>query len=242
MDIRLMSPAMAPMAGATDLAFRFMTRRFGCKLAFTEMVSANALIFENPVTLSILETAIEDHPVGVQLFGGDPEVMSKATAIVSEMPFDIIDINMGCPAPKIVKNSYGAALMREPDRARDIILSVVGSTKKPVTVKIRKGWDDESVNAVQIAVIAEACGAAAITVHGRTRTQFYSGKADWDIIRRVKQAVSIPVFGNGDVFSAEDAARMLDETGCDGVAVGRGALGNPWIFEHICSYLKNGRL
>lgn len=242
MDIARLSPAMAPMAGVTDLACRLVARRHGCRLAFTEMISANALVYENLKTINMLKTTPEDHPVGVQLFGGAPGVMAEAAAIVSEMPFDIIDINMGCPAPKVVKNAYGAALMLDRKLAGDIIKNVVRSTQKPVTVKIRKGWDESHVNAVEIAVIAEACGAAAITVHGRTRSQFYSGRADWDIIRQVKQAVNIPVFGNGDVFSAEDAARMLCETGCDGVAVGRGARGNPWIFKEIIEYLNSGTL
>ena len=182
-----------------------------------------------------------ERPVSLQLFGSDPHILSDIAARLEEGPYDIFDINMGCPVPKIVKNGEGSALMKDPALVEEILTAMVRAVKKPVTVKIRKGFDDSSVNAVEIAKIAEACGVAAVAVHGRTREQFYSGKADWDIIRRVKEAVRIPVIGNGDVFTAEDAKRLVDTTGCDGIMVARGAKGNPWIFREITEYLDTGR-
>ncbi|MDI3534364.1 MAG: tRNA-dihydrouridine synthase [Thermosediminibacterales bacterium] len=227
---------LAPMAGVTDLPFRLLVKREGCGLVYTEMISANGLYYENQKTRRLLATADEEKPVAVQIFGSDPGIMAKAAKIVSNYSFDIIDINMGCPTPKIVNNGSGAALMKDPDLAEKIIKSVVESTEKPVTVKIRKGWDSSSVNAVEIAQRAEAAGVKAIAIHGRTRSQFYSGKADWEIIKKVKEAVDIPVIGNGDVTSPEDAERMLQQTGCDAVMIGRGALGDPWIFSRVNSF------
>lgn len=234
--------ALAPMAGVTDLPFRILCKEQGCGLMCTEMVSAKALLYKNKNTKSILETLPKERPIAVQLFGSDPEIMGEIAHELEEGPFDIIDVNMGCPVPKIVNNGEGSALMKDPKRVEAILTSMVKKVKKPVTVKFRKGFNDASVNAVEIAKIAEGCGAAAVAVHGRTREQYYSGKADWDIIRQVKEAVGIPVLGNGDIFRPEDAKRMIDETGCDGVMVARGAKGNPWLFHRINRYLDTGEL
>jgi tRNA-dihydrouridine synthase B len=228
---------LAPMAGVTDLAFRSLCREFGADLAFSEMVSAKAMGFNDKKTFSLLNFDGEPHYRAAQLFGSDPEILSKAAFTASGL-VDIIDINMGCPAPKITGNGEGSALMKNPDLAAEIINRVCKSTDKPVTVKIRKGFDETSVNAVEIARIAEENGAAAITVHGRTTSQHYSGQADPDIIRAVKHAVNIPVIGNGDIASPADAERMLAFTGCDGIMIGRGALGNPFIFREIKAYLS----
>ena len=239
--VELPSPVgLAPMAGVTDLPFRILCREQGCGLMCTEMVSAKALLYKNKNTKPLLETVPEEHPLAVQLFGSDPEIMSQMALQLEEGPYDIIDINMGCPVPKIVNNGEGSALMKNPKLAGEIISAMVKKLKKPVTVKFRKGFNDESVNAVEFAKMAEQSGAAAVAVHGRTREQFYSGKADWDIIRQVKEAVSIPVIGNGDIFTPEDVARMMEETGCDGVMAARGAKGNPWLFRRINHYLETG--
>lgn len=241
--VELPSPVgLAPMAGVTDLPFRILCREQGCGLMCTEMVSAKALLYKNKNTKPLLETVPEEHPLAVQLFGSDPEIMSQMALHLEEGPYDIIDINMGCPVPKIVNNGEGSALMKNPKLAGEIISAMVKKLKKPVTVKFRKGFNDQSVNAVEFAKMAEQSGAAAVTVHGRTREQFYSGKADWDIIRQVKEAVSIPVIGNGDIFTPEDAARMMEETGCDGVMAARGAKGNPWLFHRINHYLETGEI
>lgn len=241
--VELDSPvALAPMAGVTDLPFRILCREQGCGLMCTEMVSAKALLYKNRNTKPLLETKPEERPVAVQLFGSDPEIMSEMALMLEEGPYDIIDVNMGCPVPKIVNNGEGSALMKNPKLAGEILSAMTRKLKKPVTVKFRKGFNDESVNAVEFAKMAEQSGAAAVAVHGRTREQFYSGKADWDIIRRVKEAVSIPVIGNGDIFTPQDAGRMMEETGCDGVMVARGAKGNPWIFSRIDHYLKTGEV
>lgn len=242
-NVELDSPvALAPMAGVTDLPFRILCREQGCGLMCTEMVSAKALLYKNRNTKPLLETKPEERPVAVQLFGSDPEIMSEMALMLEEGPYDIIDVNMGCPVPKIVNNGEGSALMKNPKLAGEILSAMTRKLKKPVTVKFRKGFNDESVNAVEFAKMAEQSGAAAVAVHGRTREQFYSGKADWDIIRRVKEAVSIPVIGNGDIFTPQDAGRMMEETGCDGVMVARGAKGNPWIFSRIDHYLKTGEV
>lgn len=230
----------APMAGITDRAFRDLAREMGCGLAFTEMVSAQALIHGSRRTAEILNIAGE-HPIGVQLFGADPRIMARAAVLAVEAGADIIDINMGCPTPKIVKSGEGAALMRDPDLAGRIVAAVADAATVPVTVKMRKGWDEECPDALALARVVASAGAAAVTVHGRLRSEFFGGQADWEIIRAVKQAVRIPVIGNGDVRSGGDAARMLDVTGCDAVMIGRAARGNPWIFRNVLHYLATGR-
>ena len=235
------SVILAPMAGVSDLPFRLLCHEQGADLVCMEMVSAKAIAYRNRNTRKLMQIDPAERPVSLQLFGSEPELMAEIAKEIEEEPFDILDINMGCPVPKIVGNGEGSALMRDPKLVEQIISKVAGAIKKPVTVKIRKGFDDAHVNAVEIARIAEGSGAAAIAVHGRTREQYYSGKADWDIIRQVKEAVSIPVIGNGDVDSPRKARAMLQETGCDGVMVGRAARGNPWIFRQIREYLINGR-
>lgn len=234
--------ALGPMAGVTDLPFRILCKEQGCGLLYTEMVSAKAILYKNKNTNALLEIKQEEHPIAVQLFGSDPDIMGEIGAKVAEGPCDIIDINMGCPVPKVVNNGEGSALMKNPGLVEKILTSMVKKIKKPVTIKIRKGFNEENVNAVEIAKIAEACGVLAVAVHGRTREQYYSGKADWNIIRQVKEAVSIPVIGNGDIFTPEDGKRMMEETGCDGIMVARGAQGNPWIFSRILHYLKTGEI
>jgi len=232
---------MAPMAGVTDLAYRIILEEMGVGLATTEMVSAKGLFYKNKNNHIILEKAPGEFPLAVQLFGSDPMIMADMGAKIAD-DYDIIDINMGCPVNKIVSNGEGSALMKNPSRAYSIINTMSRLISKPVTVKIRKGFDDAHVNAVEFAQMAEEAGAAAVTVHGRTRAQMYSGTADWEIIRKVKEAVHIPVIGNGDIFTPEDAKRMLDETGCDGVAIARGAKGNPWLVKRTIAYLNNGEL
>ncbi len=234
--------ALAPMAGVTDLPFRLLCREQGCGLVCTEMVSAKALLYKNRNTKPILETGPGEDPVAVQLFGSDPDIMSEMALQLEEGPYALIDVNMGCPVPKIVNNGEGSALMRNPRLAGQILTAMVKKLHKPVTVKFRKGFDEKSVNAVEFAKMAESCGVAAVAVHGRTREQYYSGRADWDIIRRVKEAVSIPVWGNGDIFTPQDAGRMMEETGCDGVMIARGARGNPWIFRRVAHYLETGEI
>lgn len=231
---------LAPMAGVTDQAFRLLCREQGAGLVCMEMVSAKAIFYNNKNTEELLTVHPGELPASLQLFGSDPEILSQMAARIEERPFAILDFNMGCPVPKVVNNGEGSALMKDPKLVEEILTALVRAVKKPVTVKIRKGFDENSVNAVEIARIAEGCGVAAVAVHGRTRTQYYSGRADWDIIRQVKQAVKIPVIGNGDVTNPETAAAMLAETGCDGVMIGRAAQGNPWIFREVVQYLKDG--
>ncbi len=233
---------LAPMAGVTDLPFRLICKEQGAGLLCMEMISAKAVHYNNKNTETLMEIHPDEMPISLQLFGSEPDIMAETAARISERQFAILDINMGCPVPKVVNNHEGSALMKNPRLAGEIINAVAKSISKPVTVKIRKGFDDSSVNAVELAKIAEANGAAAVAVHGRTREQYYSGKADWDIIRQVKEAVSIPVIGNGDVTDAVSAAKMLDETGCDGIMVGRASRGNPWIFREINAYLDTGKI
>ena len=231
---------LAPMAGITDLAYRLICKEMGCGLVVSEMISAKGLYYKDEKTKELIETMPEESPAGIQIFGSDERIMAWAADKLNDTPQALLDINMGCPTPKIVKNGDGCALMKDPQKAGSIIRAVVAASNKPVTVKIRKGWDDSSINAVEMARIAEANGAAAITVHGRTRDQFYSGKADWKIIRQIRQAVKIPVIGNGDLFTAEDVCRMYHDTDCHGVMIARGAQGNPWIFRAIRDLTARG--
>ena len=231
---------LGPMAGVTDLPFRLLCREQGAGLLCMEMVSAKAIMYNNRNTEQLLTIHPDERPVSLQLFGSDPKIMSEMAKRIEERPFAILDINMGCPVPKVVKNGEGSALMKDPKLVYEIVSSMVKAIEKPVTVKIRKGFDDDHVNAVEIARIIEEAGAAAVAVHGRTREQYYSGKADWDIIRQVKEAVSIPVIGNGDVTSPERAEELVRRTGCDGVMIARGAQGNPWIFSEMITYEETG--
>jgi len=242
-NVKLFNPVIAaPMAGVSDRAYRILAREFQCGLACTEMVSDQALLYNNPRTFTILEHTGEPGPLCVQIFGSNPENMARAAVIVEKMGADIIDLNMGCPTPKIVRNGEGAALMKTPELAARIVREVVFRVRVPVTVKMRKGWDENSVNAVEVALLAEAAGAAAITIHGRLRSQFYGEQADWDIIGAVKTALKIPVIGNGDIRTPVDAKRMMEETACDAVMIGRAAMGNPWIFAQTVHYLAAGEL
>ena len=233
---------LAPMAGVTDLPFRLLCKEQGAGLLCMEMVSAKAIYFNNRNTEELLTIDDREPPVSLQLFGSDPDIISEMAKKIENRSFSILDFNMGCPVPKVVNNGEGSALMKNPHLAEQVLTALVRAVKKPVTVKIRKGFDDSCVNAVEIARLAESCGVAAVAVHGRTRAQYYSGKADWDIIRQVKEAVKIPVIGNGDVDSPEAAKAMLEMTGCDGVMIGRAAQGNPWIFREVVSYLENGTI
>ena len=233
---------LAPMAGVTDLPFRLLCRQQGVGLVCMEMVSAKAIYYHNKNTEELLSIHPGEMPASLQLFGSDPKILAQMAAEVEERPFAILDFNMGCPVPKVVNNGEGSALMKQPKLVEQLLTGMVKAVKKPVTVKIRKGFDDDHINAVEIAKIAESCGVAAIAVHGRTRAQYYSGKADWDIIRQVKEAVSIPVIGNGDVDSPMRAKELIDQTGCDGVMIGRAAQGNPWIFRDTDHYLETGEL
>ncbi len=231
---------LAPMAGITDLPFRLLCKEQGAGLLCMEMISAKAISFGNKKTEELMKILPQERPVSLQLLGSDPEILADVAAKIEERDFDILDFNMGCPVPKVVNNNEGSALMLDEQLTGEILSKLVKAVKKPVTVKIRKGFDEEHVNAVEIAKIAENCGVAAVAVHGRTRAQYYSGRADWDIIRQVKEAVSIPVIGNGDIRTAEDVIRMREMTGCDGFMIGRGARGNPWIFSEILHKLETG--
>ncbi len=229
---------MAPMAGISDRAFREICIEYGADFVFTEMISAKALCFRDRKTNDLLAMGDMEKPYGIQIFGSEPEVIYEAVRILNDRDHSVLDLNLGCPAPKVVKNGDGCALMKTPEMAKKVIEAAVKASVKPVTVKIRKGWDQEQINDLEIARIAEEAGAKMLTIHGRTREEFYSGTADWEAIRRVKSSLSIPVIGNGDIFTGKDAKEMLEETGVDAVMVGRGARGNPFIFEDIKSTLQ----
>ena len=233
-NIKLDAPlVLAPMAGITDLPFRVICRRLGCGMTVSEMVSAKGLLYKNVKTTEMLRIEDSERPTAIQLFGSVPAELAEAAQMVEASGADIIDFNMGCPVPKIVNNGEGSALMKNPQLAYEVLAAMVAAVKIPVTVKFRAGWNDKHRNAVEIALAAERAGVAAVAVHGRTRQQFYEGKADWGIIREVKQAVKVPVFGNGDIFTVADGLRMLAETGVDGLMIGRGADGNPWLFQQL---------
>lgn len=233
---------LAPMAGVTDLAFRILCKEMGAGLVFSEMVSAKGMYYNDSATEQLLQVDLKERPIAIQIFGSDPSIMANVVEshLNSRDDIDIIDINMGCPAPKIVKNGDGSALMKDPKLVRAILKEVVKASKKPVTLKIRMGWNHDNINGIDIAKVAEEEGIAALTIHARTRDMFYSGEADWDFIKEVKENITIPVIGNGDIFEPEDGVRMFNYTNCDGIAIGRGSQGNPWIFKRIVN-IMNGK-
>lgn len=233
---------LAPMAGVTDMPFRILCKEQGCGLVYTEMVSSKGMHYNDSKSFKLTEIAACEKPAAVQIFGSDPKIMGEITKKLNEAETSIIDINMGCPAPKITKNGEGSALMLKPVLIGQIVEAVVKASIKPVTIKIRKGWDDNNVNALEVARIAAESGVSGIAVHGRTRDQFYSGKADWEIIRLVKESVAVPVIGNGDVVTPQDAKNLFEQTGCDAIMIGRGAQGNPWIFNQVLQYMKTGEI
>ncbi len=241
--LTLKSPViLAPMAGVSDLPFRLLCHEQGAALVCSEMISAKAIFYNNKNTEELLLTSPQERPVSIQLFGSDPDLIAQMAERIEEREFDILDLNMGCPVPKVVRNGEGAALLQHPALVGEIIQKCAKAIQKPLTVKIRIGFSADQINAVEIAKIAEQSGAAALTVHGRTREQYYAGHANWDVIRQVREAVKIPVIGNGDVTSGQEAKRMLEETGCDGIAIGRAARGNPWIFREVSTYLETGEI
>lgn len=233
---------LAPMAGVCDLPFRLLCKEKGCDILYTEMISAKGLYYNNKNTGPLLMTTEEEKPIGVQLFGSDPELLADMANKIEDRGFAFVDVNMGCPVPKIVNNGEGSALMKDPKLIGDIVSAMVKKCRLPITIKIRSGFDEEHINAPEIAHIAEVSGASAIAVHGRTRSQYYSGHADWDVIRQVKERVTIPVIGNGDINDVFDVIKMREQTGCDGFMIGRGARGNPWIFDEIKTYLETGEI
>ncbi len=242
-NVNLESPVvLAPMAGVTDLAFRKVCKSYDVGLMITEMVSCKALYYGDKKTAKIMNIEEYERPISLQIFGSDPKIMAEVVEKYNDHNHDIIDINMGCPAPKIVKNGEGSALMKTPKKAYEIIKAVVDASTKPVTVKMRSGWDSSNINAVEICELAQKAGASAVAIHGRTRDQFYAGKADWGIIKQVKNSVDIPVIGNGDVFCIDDGIKMKQLTNCDSIMVGRGAQGNPFLLKRLARYLKTGEI
>jgi len=242
-DLKLENPVfLAPMAGITDLPFRRIVKNMGCGMVYSEMISAKGLVYDNKKSEKLLAISEGEKPIAMQVFGREEDILSQAVKIIAEKGPDVIDFNLGCPAPKVVKSGYGSALMKEPKQVNKVVRAMTETVDIPITVKIRTGWDRDNINAVEVAKAAEFAGAKAVAVHGRSREEFYSGQADWSIIQDVVNAVSIPVIGNGDIFTPDDAERILAETDCDGIMIGRAARGNPWIFKRVAHYLKTNEL